>query len=79
MFRGYYLGLNSTQRKLFEGVTRQAFSALAMEERCGTLDLPLVLQEEMDIYMKHVVLPPSIAMTRALKENVFAVIVGIDT
>lgn len=49
-----------------------------MEERCG-LDLPVVLQEETDIYMKHVVLPPSIAMTRALKENVFAVIVGIET
>lgn len=47
--------------------------------RCGTLDLPLVLHEKMDLYMKHVVLPPSIALTRALKENVFSVIVGIDT
>ena len=43
------------------------------------MDLPVVLHEEMDLYMKHVVLPPSIALTRALKENVFSVIVGIDT
>ena len=43
------------------------------------LDLPEVLAKEMDFYMSHVVLDDCIAVTRALKENVFAVVVGVET
>lgn len=49
---GYYLGLNSKQRELFnEKVMRRSFASIAMEER-SALDLPVILQEEMDTYMK---------------------------
>lgn len=49
---GYYLGLNSKQRGLFnEKVMRRSFASIAMEER-SALDLPVILQEEMDTYMK---------------------------
>ena len=64
----YYLGLNSEQRKFF--VTR-------VTERYFSLDLPEVLEEEMSYYMRHVDPGPGIAFTRGLKENVFAIIVGV--
>lgn len=44
-----------------------------------SLDLPAALAKEMDHYMDRVILDDGIARTRALKENVFAVIVGIET
>ena len=75
----FYLGLNSSQRQLFtERVTARHYAEIFAEETCHSLDLPSVLAEEMDVYMRAIQLPSGIALTRALKENIFAVIVGIQ-
>ena len=75
----FYLGLNCFQRELFtEKVTARHYAEIFAEETCHSLDLPTVLSEEMDAYVRHIQLPAGIALTRALKENIFAVIVGIQ-
>ena len=75
----FYLGLNSWQRALFsDRVTARHYGDILSEETQHSLDLPKVLTEEMDAYMSHIQLPAGIALTRALKENIFAVIIGIQ-
>ena len=74
----YYLGLNSDQRKFFIYSVSGHFDQIKAAETSGSLDLPDVLDEEMSHYLRHVDLGPGIALTRALKENVFAIIVGIE-
>ncbi|CAL1163139.1 unnamed protein product [Cladocopium goreaui] len=79
----YYLGLNREQRDRFvKEVTEKHYTGIQGEETQHSLDLTQVLMQEMDQYIKPIKddeeLADGIALTRALKENIFAVIVGIE-
>lgn len=74
----YYVGLNSEQRKLFVKTICGYFEEIKAAETSGSVDLPEVLEEEMSLYMEHIDPGPGIAFTKALKENVFAIVVGIE-
>ena len=65
----YYMRLNSQDRKEYEEVLNRKVSLP------GEVSFSEAFNEELDFFCKSIELPPGIAKTRALKENLFATIV----
>ena len=64
----YYLRLNTKHRKKYREV-------LDHHTSISRVTFSKVFQEELEWYINHIDLPPGIAKTQALKENIFATIV----